>query len=188
MEKETDIYLLDKKISPEEGNVTKAREEICSKYSIPEENIIIEPFSEDYQQQYRICVIFKQISTEIIYYAEGNKDSGHMELKKKIIEHHNETNKENKFPTIEAIEEIQQLLSSDKKRNEFERNYEIRKGFIDPYANGFENFSTIKIIFKKIQKEIEKQKAGQDVELDNGALNDENFPNWFLFKIKKSSK
>lgn len=165
----------------EEKNIKKTREEICSRYDIPKKNVIIEPFFKGLQRKYRIFVIFKQISTDTRYYAEGS--TSHMELNNKIIERHNKTNKENKFLTIE---EIKQLLNSDDGRNKFEQKYEIRKGFIDSSAKGFENSDDIRFIFKKTQEEIRKQKKDQDAELDNGVLNDENFPNWFL--VKQSSK
>ena len=142
----------------DEERIKPTRETICSEFNIPKEVQFIRLIKSGYQRKITsFLVLESKENPKDIYYAEGN--TNHADLLNDII---------NKAGTgLESRKEIQENLE------EFDRVWEVKKGFIDPFANGFKNYPELR---KKLER-LQKEKAIKD-----GKKQEESreIPNWFL--------
>ncbi len=143
-------------IEMDEERVKPTREAICSEFNIPKDDQSIRPATSGYQRKIRSFLIIKdKENPKNIYYAEGN--APHAELLDDII---------NKAGAgLKSRREIQEDVE------EFDKFWETKKGFIDPFTNGFKNYPELRKKLERLQKakaEKERKKYKEEI------------PNWFL--------
>lgn len=141
------------------------REEILEHYKIPEENIYIFPEIAGKKREIRVFTLLTNKISGDRFYADGH--TNHATLLDYIFE---------KFPKKIGIKDRTNLPDN------FDENWKVTKGFIDPYQDGFKQFpgvraSIIRLMETKDQNGLSE---GQVIELKKDPGNgDIELPNWF---------
>ena len=141
------------------------RDEILVNYSIPAENVFIFPEVSGRKREIRVFTMLTNKITGERFYADGH--TNHATLLDYIFE---------KFQN--------QVGELDRKDlpDDFDENWKITKGFIDPYQDGFKNFpsiraSIIRLMETKEQNGLTEQQVEElKKDPENG---DVDLPNWF---------
>jgi len=155
--------------SEEEISVTRIF--ILAKYAIPPENVIIIPHkpSNKPQRQARVFSILTNTENpQKNFYAEGH--TAHVALNGAIIE---------KFGKEIGVSSFPELF--DKETSEIKKPWVYRKGFLDPFHNGFAEFPAIRreLIIDEIDES--KQINGlSEEEIKAMKKKKRGLPNWFL--------
>ena len=117
-----------------------------------------------------ICAFYilkNQKQPNEIYYADGH--AAHADLLQTIL---------NKFAEKIGISDRINLTKN------FLKKWETKKGFIDPYKNGFKNFESINYALKQIVAEQNKKKnffTKEDrIKTTTDSNNHIKLPNWFI--------
>jgi hypothetical protein len=146
-----------------ESSVEDVREEIVKHYKIPPENVVVFPEIQGRKREIRIFIILENKQTGERFYADGHVP--HAVLLDYIF---------GKFPKI-GIEDRKSLP------DDWNHKWKVRKGFIDPYLNGFENFpQTRKIIIREMKTRNQNGLTGEQVDFlkKNPENNEIKLPNW----------
>jgi hypothetical protein len=146
-----------------EDAAEEAREEIAERYQIPIENIAVYPEIEGRKREIRIFMVLENLKTGERFYADGHVP--HAIVLNYIFQ---------KFPKIGIGDRFNLPLN-------WEENWKTRKGFIDPYMNGFRDFPTTRSAIIKAMDENEQNglSQAQVVELKKDPKNgDSELPNW----------
>ena len=125
------------------GKILPTRQEILKKYDIPSENCFILPFVSGIQRAVRAFLIIEKRGNSLKYYGEGN--TSHNEILNHII-----TSARRKGVVVDINDD------------DFDEKWVIRKGFIDPAAEGFADYP-------QVREGLIKQ-----------GFDRENIPNWFI--------
>ncbi len=159
-----------KEIEKSEKNIIKTRQEILKHYNIEDEKSIHFPAVSSKEAR-DICAFFilkNKNQPNEIYYADGH--TAHANLFQLIL---------NKFG-----EKIGYNSRTELAKN-FLKNWETKKGFIDPYQNGFQKFETINYALKQIIAEQNNGDYSLD-EADKITTTVDKLPNWFTASSSSS--
>ncbi len=169
--------VINNEIERDEQNITEIREEILNHYQIKKDKIVHLPPS-SIKAVRDICaflILKDKTNPTNIYYADGH--TAHANLLQLIL---------NKF---------EKSIGSINRSNlpkDFFTKWEIKKGFIDPYKNGFKKFESINYALKQIIAEQAKNKMAFDesdiVTTKTDKNNNLNLPNWFIASSSRQYK
>ena len=141
----------------------EAREEILKHYKIPPENTTVYPEISGRKREIRIFIILENRETGERFYADGHVP--HAVVLNYIF---------TKFSQI-GIKDRMSLPDN------FLDKWKTRKGFIDPYLNGFKNFPSIRSSIIKLM-EAKDQNGLSEEQVESIKRDPENsdieLPNW----------
>lgn len=123
-----------------EEKIEPTRNEILTRYNIPPQNCFIRPINNQEQRKIRAFSTLKHKKTGEMYYAEGN--TSHAYLLNDIADNLQHADLPNRDYIIDHIDE-------------FLENWEVTKGFIDPFMKSFENYPHIREGLMKNGHEVE---------------------------------
>lgn len=148
-----------------ESSVEEARQEILSHYKIPLANVAIYPEVSGRKREIRIFMILENKKTGERFYADGH--APHAIILDYIFQ---------KFPRIG-------IRNRGNLPEDWGENWKTRKGFIDPYMNGFRNFPQVRKALIR-EMEIRGQNSLSEEEVrrlkDDPENEDIKLPNWIL--------
>ncbi len=146
-----------------EDSAEEAREEIVEHYKISPDNIAVFPEIKGKKREIRIFMVLENRETGERFYADGHVP--HAVVLNFMFQ---------KFPQI-GIKDRNSLP------DDWDETWKTRKGFIDPYLNGFNDFpQTRKAIIKAMTAENQNHLSEKQVqELKKDPQNrDIDLPNW----------
>ncbi|MDD5071263.1 MAG: hypothetical protein PHQ42_00830 [Patescibacteria group bacterium] len=154
----------------DESLVEETRGEIIGHYGIDANRVISIPATEGTKRKIRAFMIVERREEEgndkgsenDKYFADGH--TPHADLLRELFK---------RFP------ELGELEAGNKIPDNFLEKWVTKKGFIDPNANGFKNFSEIRFAFERLILEKNKDKLTEDekIEVESDEVD---LPNWFM--------
>ncbi len=165
----TEAHRTSPEIKKNEENIIETRKEILKHYNIDKTQTVYVPASSP-QETRDICAFFilkNKKRPDEIYYADGH--TAHANLLQAVLDKfgnqigcHNRTNLPKNFLEV----------------------WETKKGFIDPYKNGFKKFESINYALRQIIEEQSKNAdAFAEIDKIKTSLDKNNqvkLPNWFI--------
>lgn len=146
-----------KEVVVDERLIEDVRKDIIVHYGIDKKNIIFTPAEGERKREIRaFIIIINKKDNEKKYYADGH--TNHATLLDLIFQ---------KFSEI-GIPNTHNLPDN------FDDNWDIKKGFIDPYNNGFKDF---KAIHTRLKEELIQRQPSLGEEIENDKID---LPSWFL--------
>lgn len=145
----------------DEEELLKTREFILDKYQIPRDNCILMPSIEKGRKIRAFTILENRADPFLICYGEGH--TSHALLLNMIME---------KFGDQLGIHNREEI------DDDFDKDWITRKGFLDPYQNGFNNFPRARgglITVLKENADINGYTPEESAEIVEGKV-----PNWFL--------
>ncbi|MBU6447449.1 hypothetical protein KGQ24_01230 [Patescibacteria group bacterium] len=157
-------------VEANEEDIALTRQFILNKYHVPPENVAIYEYKNRSkpQRKIRAFVLFtNNDDPQKNFYAEGN--TAHAALNNMLgVE----------FANKLGVSDIHQLFDDETFLPK--RPWVFRKGFLDPFHNGFKNFPGLR---EALLEEVEENKeinGLSDKGMESMANGDEDLPNWFL--------
>lgn len=156
----------------DESLAEETRREIVEHYGIDESRVISIPTTEGTKRKIRAFMMVERRKKEKgegdesggddKYFADGH--APHADLLRELFK---------------RLPELGELEKGNKIPDDFLKKWATKKGFIDPNANGFKNFSEIRFAFKKLILSKNRDKLTEE---EIGEVEDDSIdlPNWFI--------
>ncbi|NMC51859.1 hypothetical protein GYA54_03995 [Candidatus Kuenenbacteria bacterium] len=146
-----------KEILIDERLIDETRKDIFEHYQIDNEHTILLPAAGEKKREIRaFIIIFNKENNKEKYYADGH--TNHATMLDAIFL---------KFSNIG-------IANTHSLPDDFDEKWEIKKGFIDPYNNGFREFSAIR---RRFEEELIKKNPNDKEDIVEGKTD---IPSWFL--------
>lgn len=153
-----------------EKEIAVTRSMILEKYSIPPENVLIFSPSKSGKPQRKIrafSILSNSEKSEQIFYAEGH--TAHAALNNAIVA---------EFGNTIGVPSFSDLV--DQETFTLKSPWVIRKGFLDPFHNGFSSFPAIRGALMDQLKEHHDLNGLSEDEVSAIKKRSRSMPNWFL--------
>jgi hypothetical protein len=157
-------------IEVNEKDIAITRRFILDKYKIPDVNTYIYEYKDRSKPQRKIRAFIMLTNTEdpnLNFYAEGH--IAHAVLNRALTK---------EFGKKINVQDFSDLI--DEESEDFKPPWVARKGFLDPFHNGFKNFPEVRrTLIKQIKENQRINDLSDDAirDMENG---DSEIPNWFL--------
>jgi len=145
----------------EEESISETRQIILEKYKIPEKNTVQLPYGKEGRRIRAFTILQNIKNPEKSYYAEGH--TSHANLLAIMLEQFSDEIGENERTEL---------------ADDFFDNWATKKGFVDPYQNGFQSFpESRKSLLDTMKQHLDINGLNKE-ELHQ--LAEQKMPNWFL--------